>query len=279
MKNKKSVLLLTLLLILCVYFNSIISVSASMPFYGLKPKDIVLRSEFYTTYSSSSEERKHNIYLASKSLNNTLVDVGGEFSFNKTVGDRTLKRGYKKAKIIFNGNFIEGVGGGVCQLSTTLYNALLLSGLKITEYHPHSLAVSYVAPSFDAMVNSGTSDLRFVNNTDNPIIIKTIADGKRLTVQIYGEENQYTYERLSVTTEEILAPKEKIVIDEKGEYPELLEGEKKTVTYSKNGLKSTAYIIKKQNGKTVKIIKLRDDKYNPITGLIVIGKQKAVISE
>ncbi len=279
MKNKKSVLLLTLLLILCVYVNSIISVSASMPFYGLKPKDIVLRSEFYTTYSSSNEERKHNIYLASTSLNNTLVDVGGEFSFNKTVGERTLKRGYKKAKIIFNGNFIEGVGGGVCQVSTTLYNALLLSGLKITEYHPHSLAVSYVAPSFDAMVNSGTSDLRFVNNTDNPIIIKTVADGKRLTVQIYGEENQFTYERLSITTEEILAPKEKIVIDEKGEYPELLEGEKKTITYSKNGLKSTAYIIKKQNGKTVKIIKLRDDKYNPITGLIVIGKQKAVINE
>ncbi len=279
MRNKKSLLLLTILSILSIYISSIISVSANMPFYGLNPKDIVLRSEFYTTYSSSAEERKHNIYLASKSLNNTLVDVGGEFSFNKTVGERTLKRGYKKAKIIFNGNFIEGVGGGVCQVSTTLYNALLLGGLKITEYHPHSLAVSYVAPSFDAMVNSGTADLRFINNTDNPIIIKAVADGERLIIQIYGEKSQYTYERLSVTTEEIPAPKERIVTDEKGEYPELLEGKKKTITYSKNGLKSIAYIIKKQNGKTVKIIKVRDDKYNPITGLIVIGKQKAVINE
>ena len=280
MKIKKTKTLLYILLVFCFLTQGVIVVNAKMPFYNLNPKEIVLRSQFYTTYSSSNEERKSNIYLASKSLNNTFVDVGGEFSFNKTVGERTIKRGYKVAKIIFNGSFIEGVGGGVCQVSTTLYNAVLLAGLTITEYHPHSLAVSYVAPSFDAMVNSGSADLRFVNNTDNPIIIKTIANGERLTVQIYGEESQYKYERLSITTEEIPAPKERVIIDEKGEYPDLLDGEQKTITYSKKGLKSTAYIVKKKNGKTVEVIKLRKDKYNPITGLIVVGKEKdGVVTE
>lgn len=280
MKIKKTKTLLYILLLFCFLTQGVIVVNAKMPFYNLNPKEIVLRSQFYTTYSSSNEERKNNIYLASKSLNNTFVDVGGEFSFNKTVGERTIKRGYKVAKIIFNGSFIEGVGGGVCQVSTTLYNAVLLAGLTITEYHPHSLAVSYVAPSFDAMVNSGSADLRFVNNTENPIIIKTIANGERLTVQIYGEESQYKYERVSVTTEEIPAPKERVIIDEKGEYPDLLDGEQKTITYSKKGLKSTAYIVKKKNGKMVEVIKLRKDKYNPITGLIVVGKEKdGVVTE
>jgi vancomycin resistance protein YoaR len=68
-----------------------------------------------------------------------VVDVGGEFSFNLTVGKRTEKRGYKTAKIIVNGEFVDGVGGGVCQVSSTLYNAVLLAGLNVIEYHPHSL--------------------------------------------------------------------------------------------------------------------------------------------
>ena len=128
-------------------------VGKAMPFYDLQPKKIVLRAEFSTNYSSSTDARKFNVALASKTLDNTLVDINGEFSFNYTVGERTERRGYKKAKIIVGGEFVDGVGGGVCQVSTTLYNAVLLAGLKIIECHPHSLPVSYVAPSFDAMVN------------------------------------------------------------------------------------------------------------------------------
>jgi hypothetical protein len=146
------------------------------------------------------------------------VDVNGEFSFNKTVGARTEKNGYKVSKIIVGGEFVDGVGGGVCQVSTTLYNAVLLAGLNITECHPHSLPVSYVAPSFDAMVNSGSSDLRFINNTYNPIIIKAFADGTTLKIEIWGEPLLVNYSRQSVVTGEIPAPKEQEVLDEKGEY-------------------------------------------------------------
>ena len=162
-----------LIISICVLFADGVFTARAMPFYDLQPKDIVLRATFSTDYSKSSAERKHNVGLAAKSLDNVFVDAGGEFSFNKTVGERTYKRGYKSAKIIVNGEFTEGVGGGVCQVSTTLYNAALLAGLEISEVNQHSVAVSYVAPSFDAMVNSGSADLRFINRTHNPVIIRT----------------------------------------------------------------------------------------------------------
>lgn len=243
----------------------------AMPFYQLQPKNIVKRSCFYTSYTSSTEERKSNIALACKSLNNTLVDVNGEFSFNRTVGARTEKNGYKTSKIIVGGEFVDGVGGGVCQVSTTLYNAVLLAGLRITEKHPHSLPVSYIAPSFDAMVNSGSADLRFINNTNNPIIIKAFANGSRLNIEIWGEPLEVTYIRQSVITGEIPAPVEREVIDEKGEYPELYEGDKLVLRYSKTGLTSEGYIIAKQKGKIVSVEKIRSDRYNAQRGVIVVG--------
>lgn len=253
---------------------SVKKASASMPFYGLQPKDLTLRASFYTTYSNSSIERKHNIALAVKSLNNTFIDVNGEFSFNRVVGARTEKRGYKLAKIIVGGKFVDGVGGGVCQVSTTLYNAVLLSGLKILEYHPHSLPVSYVAPSFDAMVNSSFADLKFLNVTKNPIIIKAYADGERVKIEIYGEKMLETYTRDSLITETILAPDYLVVKDDKLEFPELFEGEKKILTYSKDGYKSRGLLIKKVNGKTVSVLHLRKDTYKPVQGVIVEGVSK-----
>lgn len=242
----------------------------AMPFYDLQPKKIVLRAEFSTNYAKSSAERKHNIFLAAKSLNNVFVDVGGEFSFNKTVGARTEKRGYKTAKIIVNGEFTEGVGGGVCQVSTTLYNAVVRAGLKVTEFHAHSLSVSYVLPSTDAMVNSGSADLRFMNCTHNPIIIKTVADGNKLTVKIYGEPLEEKYELKSVITGEI-PPDYKVIKDNAGEYPDLLSGEQRIIKYGKKGVISEAYLIKSLNGKIVSKTRVRRDKYLAINGIIIEG--------
>lgn len=242
------------------------------PFYNLKPKEMVLRAKFYTSYTTSSEDRKENIALASKALDNVLIASGDEFSFNRTVGERTIKRGYKVAKIIVNGEFVDGVGGGVCQVSTTLYNAVLLAGLDIIEYHPHSLPVSYVAPSFDAMVNSGWADLKFVNRTHNPIIIRTTADGAVLQVEIYGESMTEKYSRKSLITEEIPAPESEIIFDENGEYPDLFEGERKVLKYGKAGYKSEGYVIVTKNGKLVDMKKIRSDKYSATRGKIIYGK-------
>lgn len=261
------------LLVLLTLIISAFGVSANadaMPYYDLKPQRQVLRAEFSTDYSKSTLERKHNIALAAKSLNNLFLDVFGEFSFNAAVGARTEKRGYKSAKIIVNGEFVEGVGGGVCQVSTTLYNAAVIAGLKITEAHAHSLAVSYVKPSCDAMVNSGSADLRFINTTHNPVIIKSTADGEKLTFKIYGEPMTGKYQLKSVIKQEIL-PEYTVISDQKGEYPDLFSGEKRIINYGKKGYLSEAYLVKTVNGKIVLNTRLRRDKYLAIDGVIIEG--------
>ena len=159
------------------------------------------RGCYATNFSSSSSDRKCNIILALKKLNNTIISPGEEFSFNTTVGERLERFGYKKAKIIKNNKFVEAVGGGVCQVSTTLYNAVLRAGLKIVELHPHSLKVGYVEPGFDAMVNMGSSDLRFFNNTNYPILISTSYINDECKIYIFGEKNSYKYVPYSVVCE------------------------------------------------------------------------------
>lgn len=278
---KKSLLLaliLTVFLALtCLYTNTF--VAFGMPFYDLQPQKIVLRAQFFTSYTSSSQERKDNIALACKAIDRTLVEPNCEFSFNNVVGERTVKRGYKVSKIIVNGEFVDGVGGGVCQVSTTLYNAVLLAGLKIIEFHPHSLPVSYVAPSFDAMVNSGWADFKFINQTKNPVIIRAVADGATLRVEVYGQPLEEKYVRKSVVTEQIPAPESEIVYDDELLYPELYLGESKTVKYGKNGYKSEGYLMVLKNGKLIEVKKIRTDTYLATRGKVVMGKVEKPIEE
>ena len=159
-----------------------------------------LMGEYSTSYSSSGSSRKNNIELAAKALNGTKVNAGEKFSFNKTVGIRSAKRGYLPAPVIENGKYVDGVGGGVCQVSTTLYNAALLAGLKVTEYHPHTLAVSYVSPSRDAMVSGTYSDLKFVNTTDCPVYIRVLTGTYYVRCELYGLPDGAEYSLQSVVT-------------------------------------------------------------------------------
>src|SRR5699024_1062257 len=105
----------------------------------------------------------------------------------ETTGPRTKENGYENANIIIDGNYVSGTGGGVCQASTTLYNALLLANMEILSVHHHSLPASYVPLSFDAMVIEGYADLIFKNTSNSPIFIKTICDENNVTVEIYGK--------------------------------------------------------------------------------------------
>lgn len=274
MKKKILFGVATLIFACALFCGGTFTAEAEMPFYGLNPKPLVERSVFCTFYGNSSFERKHNISLAVKSINGVFVDIGGEFSFNRTVGRRTKERGYKEAKIIVGDGFVEGTGGGVCQVSTTLYNAVLNAGLKITEYHAHSLAVSYVSPSFDAMVNYGSADLRFINDTDNPVIVYAFCDGETITVKIVGEKADFTIKRQSEITERVKAPEPFIEYDTEGKYPDLKEGEKAVVSYGKDGIKSKAVFVKTyKNGKKEYFI--RKDFYKPVRGRIIVGTAKA----
>jgi vancomycin resistance protein YoaR len=159
-----------------------------------------LIATFSTPYAEVAD-RVHNLRLACHSLNATTVAAGAVFSFNQTVGARTLERGYRKAKIIADGAYTEGVGGGVCQVSTTLYNAAMAAGMTQTEVHRHSIAVHYVAPSRDAMVSSW-SDMRFANTGHTPLYIYAAATHGAVTVRLYGTPPTQTI-RLSATAETV----------------------------------------------------------------------------
>ena len=227
--------------------------------------DIAVRGKFYTDFSTSTKERKSNIKTAIKAINGVTVNSGEQFSFNDTVGRRSESTGYKNAKIIVDGNFVDGIGGGVCQVSTTIYNAALLAGLEITEYHPHSLAVSYVESSFDAMVSYGTCDLRFVNVTGSPVYIKGFVKDDRACFIVYGEKSNLEYVRESVVEQRV-----KPTVD----YfynAELDENEYIVKVAQKDGIVSKGYLITKQNGKVVNRKLLRKDVYKPVNGIIETG--------
>lgn len=222
-----------------------------------------LRAEFSTLYPYSLPERKHNIELACRAINGTFLNIGEELSFNETVGERTEERGYKQAKIILEGRFADGVGGGVCQVSTTLYNCALLAGLTVKERHPHSLSVSYVEPSFDAMVSS-FSDLRVKNDTGGLIFIEAIADGEKITFRAYGLEPDFLIERISTIESEEMPGYDEID-DQTGEL--CGDAEEIVLTYPKPKITSSAYLITTKNG-IATTVKLSRDIYAGIKGVM-----------
>lgn len=144
-------------------------------------------SEFSTRFDSNVKGRSQNISLAASSIDGMILMPGEEFSFNRTLGPINTSRGYQYAPVIVSGEFVEGVGGGICQVSTTLFNAALRSGLQITERRPHSLPVAYVPRGTDAMVSS-SSDFKFKNNLNSPIYIQAFVQNSRINFKIYGSQ-------------------------------------------------------------------------------------------
>lgn len=140
----------------------------------------------YRTWISGSGGRVTNIILATASLNNCLLLPGEIFSFNRANGPRTAERGYRHAPVIVGGAVVPGLGGGVCQVSTTLYNAVLRAGLEVVERYPHSLPVGYVPPGMDATV-ADSLDFKFRNNTDRLILIRSSNRGGSIDIRIWQE--------------------------------------------------------------------------------------------
>ena len=230
-----------------------------------------LIAHFSTYYGESSQNRKYNVELAARKISGTVLYPEDEFSFNDCVGRRTEANGFKSAYIIQDGEFVEGVGGGVCQVSSTVYNCALLAGLAISHVRPHSLPVSYVAPSFDAMVSS-ESDFRFVNTLSGPITLKVKTDGKFIRAEIYGLDD-VSIRRRSETVEKI--PFE----TEYREDDTLPLGKEVIDTYGKDGLKSEGYLDFFENGKLIKSVRIRRDTYKPQKRIILIGTNPDIKDE
>ncbi|MGL6107185.1 VanW family protein [Romboutsia sp.] len=148
-----------------------------------------LLGEYKTTFSTKDPNRVENIRLSSKRTSNILLMPGEEFSYNDLILATTKSNGYKNAPVILNGVLVEGLGGGVCQVSSTLFNAVLYSGLDITSRSNHSLKSSYVPVGRDAMVNDSGTNFRFKNPYSNPIYVKTTVGNGVLISKIYGSSS------------------------------------------------------------------------------------------
>lgn len=239
-----------------------------------------LRADFSTSIASSSADRKHNIKNALNSINKIELAPSEVFSFNKAVGRRTESNGYRTAKIIVNNEFVDGVGGGVCQVSSTLYNTALLAGLEILEANKHSKQVGYVKYGFDAMVNFGSSDLRFRNNTSEKITIITNYTNERARIRIFGEDLVDTKYVLSNEIVKVEEAGEEIIQDTKQEYLDKVRYDDECF-YLKpaiKGMQVKSYREKYVAGKLVDKQQLRFDKFKPQNAVKVYGIEKREIN-
>lgn len=142
-------------------------------------------------FGNSSQARITNIKVASRLFNDYLLKPGEEFSFNKILGDVDAVNGYLPELVIKNNSLIKEYGGGICQVSTTVFRAAILSGLRIVERRPHTLPVSYYNPQgFDATIYPGYTDLKFVNDTNNNILIQTSISGHKIYFDFYGNDDR-----------------------------------------------------------------------------------------
>ncbi len=220
---------------------------------------------FTTYFDGGNADRSANIRLAAEKINGTELKPGEVFSFNGTVGERSEKSGFKSAKIIEDGKFVQGIGGGVCQVSTTLYNAALLAGLEIKEYHPHSLQVSYVAPSRDAMVSGSYCDLKFENNRETPVYIRVSCTLSSITCTVYGESDGCNYSFKSVVTEVVPRPPQTTV-----------EGDDdRVISFGRDGTASEGYLIAERDGEISETL-IRKDKYSALPDIVQIKRENAL---
>lgn len=229
--------------------------------------DTMKMAEFYTGFSTSGDNRKHNIALAAAKLNNIIIQPDEKLSFNTVVGERTAENGFLEAKIISNGEFVPGVGGGVCQVSTTLFNCWLKAGLTFESAAAHSLPVSYVKPSLDAMVSSAT-DLVLINNSEKPVYIYARCANDRLYISVYGKPCGYEVRLWSATLSTIEAP----YILEYGELDWTEEETERIIKPAVNGVVSESYRDFYSNGVLIKTEKLRKNIYKPQQGLKIVRK-------
>lgn len=232
-----------------------------------------VRSTFSTKFKTSSVQRKNNIKKALSCFDGVVLNAGETLSFNQTTGIRNSENGYEKAKIIKNGMFVDEFGGGVCQVSSTLYNASLLAGLEIVESHSHSLPVSYVEPGFDAMVNIGSSDLVIKNNNNFQILIATSGENDTCMVKIYGEQNLCKYVKKHNKINENIHFDTVFTCDnELYNLPEMEDGKEYIIHPGKAGFSVETALETYENGVLVQTKNLRKSTYNPTKRVVLISK-------
>ncbi len=222
---------------------------------------------FTTKYDASNTDRTTNLRLACQKLNGKVVLPGDTFSYNKTLGERTVAAGYRNGKIYENGEVVDGIGGGICQISSTLYNTVLMANLDVVERRNHQFVPSYLPAGRDATVVYGATDFKFKNTRKYPVRITASVSNGIATVSMYGikEEEEYTIS-FSTRTISTVPPSTKYQDD-----PSLPAGQEKVKQNGANGLVTETYITKSLNGKVVSSKLLSRDTYSAMQKIILRG--------
>ncbi len=229
-----------------------------------------LLARFTTRFNPGKVGRTHNLVLASRCINGAILKPGMQFSVNKIVGPRLGSRGFRNAPIFVRGKLEDGLGGGICQVSSTLYNAVLLSGLKVLERNHHSRTVPYVVPGRDATVAFGLQDFRFENTNSAPIGILAQVQGSRLTVDIYGAAADKKTISIFTSPSKHIPAGVKTVAD-----ASLAPGARKIVDKGASGVSVTVYRRIAQPDGTAKTEVVSRDRYAPQAAIVGVGPIRA----
>lgn len=226
-----------------------------------------LLATFSTNYQASNVSRTTNLKLASNKINGTVILPNEEFSYNKVVGERTISAGYKMAATYSNGQVVDGLGGGICQISSTLYDAVVMANLNVTTRRNHQFVTSYVPAGKDATVVWGSQDFKFVNSRKYPVRIVATVEGGVATVQIWGIKEEVEYD-ISIETKKVAT------IEYTTQYVQdasLPVGQQKVIQAGNNGRKVEAYKVTKLNGQVVSTTLLSRDTYNAMKRIVHVG--------
>ncbi len=232
-------------------------------------------AKYTTIYDAGNANRSHNIELAAKTINGTILMPGEIFSYNGILGNTNKEKGYKVGTAYVGGKVVESYGGGICQVSSTLYNSVLYANLEIVERHNHSYVVNYVPAGRDATVAYGGKNFRFKNTRNYPIKIVANAKNGVVSISIKGIKEETEYE--VVLTSTVLSTTPRTVVYENNS--SLAEGTEKVIQKGYDGKKSIAYKILKLNGATISKTVLSKDTYKPMAKIIQVGTKKVVTTQ
>lgn len=228
-----------------------------------------LLSSFKTSFTSSNSNRSTNIRLCSEKINGLVLMPGETFSFNQVVGKRTPEAGFKPATAYSAGKVVQEYGGGICQVSSTLYNAVLYSNLEIVERTNHGYKPSYVKPGLDATVSWGGPDFKFKNNRDYPIRIVCDTSNKILKIYIYGLKRDTDY-KVVLDAQYVSTVYFKTVYQKDSS---LASGQSKVIQNGSNGCKTATYkYLYDANGALVSSECISRDTYNPHNKIVAVGE-------
>ena len=226
-----------------------------------------LLARFSTKYNAGNKGRTTNLKLASNKINGTVLLPGQEFSYNKVVGERTIAAGYKEAATYSNGEVVDGLGGGICQISSTLYDAVVMANLKVTTRRNHQFVTSYVGAGKDATVVWGSQDFKFVNTRKYPVKLELTVSGGVATVSVWGIKEDVEYDITIETRKIATIPFTTQYIQD----PTLPAGKEVVKQAGNNGRKVEAYKVMRLNGQVVSRTLLSKDTYNAMKKIVRVG--------